>query len=304
MTHTRRNRNGQRRASPPANTGHSADAHGGRSRRVLAPWGAALTPLLLAALASAGLAETPPPDPAARCLYLPPALEGRVVFYQPFEDPAAPVINRLGGQYRPGNAEPCEGLAGRGVRIAGEKGRGPSLAGLALAMNRPLTVMLWWRMEEALPQNGGFALVGVNGPRGYISNFVRGGPWCALAESNFVLQVYRWPGISDVNHLGGPVEHAPGPWRHAAVVVSRAATVQVFWDGRLRAETNLVGRTFAAEDVADTLAFGPQGGGVAMRLDEVVVLDVALDEAAVAACVASARALAEAGFPPLAHARP
>lgn len=266
---------------------------------------------ILAALALAPAAAAPAPAPpapaehaaadtavaAARCLYLPPAIERRVVFYHSFEaGPDRPEINTLGGRFEPGAATPCDGVAGRGVEIADGKVAGPLLRGLALPMHRPVTVMLWWQMRRELPIDGGFNVVSLRGPRGYVSNFVRGGPWCALKEPNVVLQVWNWPGISNVNDLRGPVERKPGPWRHAALVVSRASAVRVLWDGQVRADVGLKGRTFLPNDVVDALAFGGPG----MRLDELLVLDVALDDAAVRDYLAAVRHLAAAGFPAVA----
>jgi hypothetical protein len=171
------------------------------------------------------------------------------------------------------------------------------MSGLAWPLHRPVTVMMWWRLRAPMRAESGFHLVHLSG-RGYIANFVRSGPWCALTEPTFALQVWRWPGIVNFNgiHFGsGWVE--PEVWHHVALVVSAAATVSVYWDGVLRAEVRPKGRTFTPDDVVTSMRFGPQGKTLPMDVDELLILDVPLGAPAVRAYITAVRNLTAAGFP-------
>ena len=190
-----------------------------------------------------------------RCLYIPPGLADRVLFYHPFGDSAEkPAINALGGICSSGTAVPGEGVAGKGVDFVRDRNNGLSLTGISWPLHKPITVMLWWRVREGMNKESGYELVSLNG-EGYISNFVRSGPWCALTEPTFVMQVWRWPGITNVNGIqygNGWVEK--DVWHHAAVVVSGGATVSVWWDGKLRSKVRLKGRAFRPADVISSIS--------------------------------------------------
>lgn len=265
-------------------------------------------------LAPVAAAAAPPTAPVAeRCLYIPPALAGRVVFYLSFDgDTVQPEINALGGQFSapagdaaapasPG-ARPA-GVAGRGADVGGPGGkRGVSLSGLALPLHKPLTVSIWWLLRGPMRKDTGFDLVYLFG-QGFIANFVRSGPWCGLKEPAFVTQVYNWPGVSNINGIyDGPGWAEAGVWHHAAVVVAKGSQVSVYWDGVRRSDFTLKGRTLGPQDLVKGIHFGPQGAGHPMRIDEVMVLDVALDAAAIRDYVAAVRHLAAAGVPVLAPA--
>jgi len=243
-------------------------------------------------------ASSRPPTPAD-CLLIPPALEDRVLFYHGFSrGPGRPEINRLGGEWSAGDARAGDGLAGPGAALAGaEAKRGMTLTGLDRPLARPLTVLVWWRLDAPVGKQSAYDLVGLHG-EGWISNFVRSGPWCGLTEPTFVLQVYRWPGVTNVNHVhagSGIVE--TGVWHHAAMVVARGSVVRVYWDGRERADVHLKGRFLGTGDRAGTLALGNRHGGHPMTVDEVLVLDVALPAGAVRDAMDAVRHLADRALP-------
>ncbi len=276
------------------------------TRPALATGLAALAALAALAGACAAGAEAPaaapapaPPAPsaaadaesaAARCLYLPPEFAPHVVFYHTFDDgPDRPEINRLGAKVQAAAAAPA-GLAGRGIDGS------LRLGGLAIGLGRPLTVSLWWRLNEPLKVDGGFGLLSLNG-RGWVSNFVRSGPWCGLKEPHFVTQVYNWPNVSNVNGVGDAARVREGAWHHAALVVSAASRVQVYWDGALRSDFYVNGRPFGTGDVIQSMHLGQDGPSRPMTIDEVLVLDAALGADAVRDYATAVRQLAAVGFP-------
>jgi len=259
----------------------------------------AAAPAPAAPVAAAPDASAPAADAsvaAARCLYLPPEFAPHVVFYHTFDDgPDRPEINRLGAKVQAAAAAPA-GLTGRGVDGS------LRLGGLAIGLGRPITVSLWWRLNEPLKVDGGFGLLALNG-RGWVSNFVRSGPWCGLKEPHFVTQVYNWPNVSNVNGVGDAARMRQGAWHHAALVVSAASRVQVWWDGALRSDFHVNGRLFGAGDVIQSMHLGQDGPSRPMTIDEVLVLDAALGADAVRDYASGVRQLAAVGFP-RAAARP
>jgi hypothetical protein len=249
-----------------------------------------------AAPSAAPSAATAAESAAARCLYLPPEFAPHVVFYHTFDDgPDRPEINRLGAKVQAAAAAPA-GLTGRGIDGS------LRLGGLAIGLGRPITVSLWWRLNEPLKVDGGFGLLALNG-RGWVSNFVRSGPWCGLKEPHFVTQVYNWPNVSNVNGVGDAARVREGAWHHAALVVSAASRVQVYWDGALRSDFHVNGRPFGAGDVIQSMHLGQDGPSRPMTIDEVLVLDAALGADAVRDYASGVRQLAAVGFP-RAAARP
>jgi hypothetical protein len=156
------------------------------------------------------------------------------------------------------------------------------LEGGTLSPHGPLTISFWWALNEDLPADGSFSLFQLGG-KGIVSAFVRGkGEWCALREPAGVLQVYYFPGIQDVNDIYDPelsrhLDLRAGVWHHTAAVFRRGSTVEMYTDGRRVAEVATSGRGFRADDGLTTLEVG---GGV--HLDEVLVLDRAIDAEQVA----------------------
>jgi len=163
------------------------------------------------------------------------------------------------------------GRCGEPVKPTGQDALILSAKDDSLTPQRPLAVLFWWSLPADLPQQGGFDLLYLHG-RGFVSTFLRGGPWCGLADTAAVVQVYNLPGISNVN---GIYDYAPrtslglraGEWHHCAVVIAAASLVSVYTDGRKVFETRTQGRTFTAEDGFRQLKIGGP-----VRLDEVLVL--------------------------------
>ena len=239
-----------------------------------------------------------------RCMYIPPGWADRVAYYHSFDTALdRPEINALGAKVALGEAALEAGLAGRGCRFNVERKnkRGLALAGLALPLNRPWTLSMWWRLEEPMKAESGFQLVSMHG-KGFMSNFVAGkGPWCALKEPTFAAQVYNWPGISNVNDIyEGPAWVEPLQWHHVALVVSKGSSVRVFWDGALKADLSLRGRLLTPSDTIASAEFGPTGATLPMTIDEVMVLDVPLEAEAIRDYMVAVRNLAAAGVPALA----
>jgi hypothetical protein len=262
-------------------------------------------PVLVAVPATAKQdAAITPGLPAERCLYIPPGWADRVVYYHSFDTALdRPEINALGAKVALGDAALEAGLAGRGCRFAVDRRnkRGLALAGLALPLNRPWTLSMWWRLEEPMKAESGFQLLSMHG-KGFMSNFVAGkGSWCALKEPTFVAQVYNWPGLSNVNDIyEGPAWVAPQVWHHTALVVSKGSSVRVFWDGALKADLSLRGRLLTSNDVIASAEFGPTGAALPMTIDEVLILDVPLEADALRDYMTAVRQLAAVNVPVLA----
>jgi len=266
-------------------------------------------PVLLALLCAGALdaAEPPKAHPAEQFVYLPPALERRVVFYHSFERGVAePEIDLIGAKIICSKPEPAEGLAGRGLKRSHPDARkGPlHVASAALSAHRPMTVMMWWRIDEPMKPETCYHLIRI-GDQGYIGAFVRGkGKWCALTQPTFIFQVYRFPSMTDRNdRYTGAAWVEPGEWHHAAVTVAAATDVRVYWDAKERIRYSVKGRPFRKGDTA-AIALGPTWLWHPMTIDEVVVLDVALGAHEVRRYVEATRRLAEVRAPMHAIASP
>ena len=256
---------------------------------------------LLAALAASG--ADAPAAVAASCLYLPPWLEDRVVYYQPFEgDPKTPVINRIEAVTTVSRGTQVPGLAGRGLQDAAPaNSAGPiALRSPALSPDRPLTLSFWWRLDAPMAAETCFHLLTLHGERGIISNFVRGkGEWCALTEPRFVFQVVYYEGIPDINGIwDGSAWVEAGIWHHVAMVCRNATEIDVFWDGVRRSHHTIKGRPFTAAD-GGALEIGPNWLFHPMTLDEVMVVDRALSGTEIAAYVLAVQRLREVALPVL-----
>ena len=246
------------------------------------------------------------PCPADRFCYIPPDVADRVRFYHSFERGAdSPEIDLLGGKVSADAEGWCDaGLTGRGYRIGklptGKPAakRGLTLRDVTIGLNRPVTVSMWWRLDEPMKAETCFHLIGLHAQQGYLSNFVRGkGGWCALTRPTFVVQVYRFAGIADVNGIrfgDAWVEH--GKWHHAAVTVSAGSQVTVYWDGRPRSSFPVKGRLFTGKDVVRTISLGSSWLAHPMTIDEVLILDCAMRGEQIADYVTAVRKLAEMEF--------
>jgi hypothetical protein len=253
-------------------------------------------------LAGAGVSAGEEAAPGDAFLYLPPKIADRVVFYHSFEKGLkAPEINLIGAKVTLAENEPAQGLAGSGYmagsgKTAKKKG-GYVLQSAALSVHKPITVMFWWRLDEPMQETTGFNVVALRG-KGWISNFVAGkGPWCGLKEPTYCFQNYNFPGMENCNDVwGGRVWVEAGVWHHAALTVSGAADIRIYWDGQVRTRHAPKGRLFKEGEIASA-ELGTSGNGPAMTLDEVLVLDRALTAEEIAAYVTAAQKLAEVRFP-------
>ena len=261
---------------------------------------AALVLALAASAVEAGATPRPASTgPCGKYLYVPPDLASSVVFYHSFSRGAEkPEVNRLKARLSlPGGGRIVAALTGKGYGRAAGKGGGVNLSGLSWPLTRPITVSLWFRLEEPMKPETAFHLISLYA-NGYISNFVRGkGQWCALKRPTFVAQLYRFPGISNVNGLIGSGRLPHAKWHHAAVTVSEGSRVRVFWNARLRSEFTTKGRLFGPTDAIQTLSVGPTWLGHPMTIDEVLVLGRALAAADIQAYTTAVRRLAEMHFP-------
>lgn len=167
----------------------------------------------------------------------------------------------------------------------------------ALSVHKPLTAMFWWRLDEPMNEETGFGVLALRG-QGWISSWVAGkGPWCGLKEPTFVFQCYNFPGMENVNDVwGGRAWFEPNVWHHAAITVSGAADIRIYWDGKLRTQYAPKGRLFKEGEI-NSLELGPNGNSPAMTLDEVIVLDRVLTESEITAYITAIRALAQVSFP-------
>ncbi|MBE3070003.1 MAG: hypothetical protein IMZ66_07185, partial [Planctomycetes bacterium] len=92
-------------------------------RAILLAMSLALAPVAAAPAPAPSAPDAPPTQAAAidRCLYIPPALAERVVFYLSFDgDTVQPEINALGGQFSaPASAGDAAAPGSPGARPAG-----------------------------------------------------------------------------------------------------------------------------------------------------------------------------------------
>jgi hypothetical protein len=240
--------------------------------------------------------ETAPPVKPKEFIYLSPAWSDRVVFYHSFEkDVNQPEINLLNGKLRGERTEAVEGLTGRAYKAPNpkEKKAPLQLDSPALSPNKPLTVMLWFRLDAPMKEETSFQLIKIGGPKGYISSFVHGkGEWCALKEPTYISQVHGFPDIRNHhNSWGGRVWFEPGEWHHAAITVANASEVRIYWDGALREAIGIKGRLFQEGDC--TYAnLDPNWLHHPMSIDEVIVCDRALTGDEITGYVTAVRALA------------
>jgi hypothetical protein len=232
---------------------------------------------------------------------VPPWLSPCVVYHSAFEDgsgqpdlEAAGLVTDVG--YRQGGGDPApegvqsleHGFTGQGLEV--RDWRAPLvLRGEAVSPHHPLTLSFWWALPYDLAADGGYQLFSLNGA-GMVALFCRGkGEWCALQRPAGVFQVYYFQGIQNINgiydfDLLAHCDLRKGVWHHTAVVFRLASVVQVYTDGKLVTEATLSGREFSAADGLVSLSLGGP-----LWLDEVMVLNRAVDGGMVADYVRGAR---------------
>ena len=140
--------------------------------------------------------------PADR-LSIPPELEGAVVLYHGFErGTTSPEVAPEGSRVV-GVEATAAGLFGRGYAyVPSDVGRGNGLEirSLGIGPDRPVTAMVWWRLDAPMQDHSCFHILALTG-KGHIASFVRGkGDWCALPEPRRIFQVHGFPGIANVHH--------------------------------------------------------------------------------------------------------
>jgi len=233
-------------------------------------------------------------------LYLPPALEDRLVYYRTFDSPGGKAeVDTLTATEHRAPALASSGLVGKSGLTGGPAKAAWRLNAAGLSPHRPLTVMFWWRLPDGCPENGDYALLQLNG-RGYLSTFGRGGPWCALSDTAAVLQIWNLPGIPNVNHIydrGARQTLAldQRAWHHTALTVAGGTMVRLYTDGLPSAHSQLEGRPLGADDQINGLELGAESG-LATAFDEVIVLARVLSDEEVADYVRGVRALLAIGL--------
>ncbi|HQK93491.1 MAG TPA: hypothetical protein PLD23_08285 [Armatimonadota bacterium] len=182
------------------------------------------------------------------------------------------------------------GFIGQGLHI--RDGQAPLvLRSGVFSPHRPVTLSFWWALPYDLTIEGAYTLFSLTG-RGYIALFCRGqGEWCALQRPAGVFQVYYFEDIRNINgiydfDLLGHTDLRAGVWHHTAVVFRRASTIQVYTDGDLSCEYTVMGGVFREVHELATLTLGGP-----LYLDELAVLDRAIDAPAVAEYVQGMRQL-------------
>jgi len=228
-----------------------------------------------------------------------PAWFGRcATYYSAFEDGLdAPEVNRAEALVVPQGEDEARpvvaadaGFIGQGLHI--RDGQAPFvLRSAAFSPHRPVTLSFWWAVPYDLVVDGGYSLFSLTG-RGYIALFCRGkGEWCALERPAGVFQVYYFEDVRNINgiydlDLLGHTDLRAGVWHHTAVVFRRASTIQVYTDGALSCEYTVMGGSFLEAHELVTLTLGGP-----LYVDELAVLDRAIDPPMVAAYVLGTRQL-------------
>lgn len=241
-------------------------------------------------------------QPGPGFFYLPPAWEKRVIFYHSFESGLnQPEINLANAAIRGYQTEPVNGFAGRGYRMPKYKPNGAEapfmVSSPAFSLHKPLTAMLWWRLDEPMKEETCFDLLALTGP-GHVASFVRGkGEWCALREPTYISQVYNFPGLGNHNNpRGGRAWFEAGDWHHVAISVSTASEVAIYWDGAQREIIAVKGRAFVEGEGLNIMP-GANGLYHPMTIDEFMVIDRALTAEEIASYTTAMRALTARSFP-------
>ena len=232
---------------------------------------------------------------------VPPAWEDRVVFRHSFgtaiavpeQNTGAIVLEQTGGRLVP------DGLIGNGFRLPDfSEGTAKSLTlrSPAFSPDKPLTVMLWWRLDQDVAETGGYGILTLNhnAKPGYLTCFIAGkGEWCALKQPTWVYQFYNFPGLGNDNNVwtGRAVTQA-GVWHHTALTVANRREIAWYQDGVHRNGFIVRGRDLGKDELS-ALTIGGYRQLQPMTIDEFLVLDRALSAAEIAEYVRAAGALAE-----------
>jgi hypothetical protein len=156
----------------------------------------------------------------------------------------------------------------------------------AVALDKPLTVSIWWSIPKEIPEHGGLRLIRImpvdqgvsEGSATFISNYVRGGPWNGIQDSAAVLQVYGFKDIKPITNIYDKsiretLNSQPDKWRNTTIVVHPNGLVEVYWDGHTVASSQSKNRTFLASDILKSIQLGD--GADSVLIDDVLILQKA-----------------------------
>ena len=233
---------------------------------------------------------------------LPPEWREHVIVRQSFDagEEARPDVVEIGLEAQPVPEKRLtdRGLSGRGYRAA--DGHPYRLAHEDLSLHQPLTVSMWWTLDEEPKIDGAFSLLRVHGAnRAMVLVFSKGrGKWKNLKHPVGAFQILNVPNVRNVSMLwaGDLLEAydlAPGRWHHAALVVrSGGREVELFIDGESQHRATLIGGRIEEEHELHEWLFGNRyKGELAVRLDELILLDRALDAESISTYYKGTRAL-------------
>lgn len=254
---------------------------------------------LVSAQNSSPLERSPAYGDSPGPVTIPPWFAHRVVYYNSFNDSGKAEINAAGFSEPAQIPIAADGFAGTGYACGMRNAF--ILRGDALSVHRPLTLSVWWRLDQDAQIDSGLQVFHLEG-RGFISAFVRGkGTWCALPKPAAVFQCYNFPRVRNVNGIydrgiwdKGALR--AGLWHHTALTVASASALRLYTDGRPVAKIDVAGRLLSTEDAVRTLYLGNRYGGIPMTLDEVAVVDRTLTPEEIARYHHALRQMAQAGY--------
>ena len=235
-------------------------------------------------------------------LPLPAFFEDRVVYYNSYDGPdGAPQVNAWSADQSTDLAFAPDGIRGR--CLAPPENAQFRLKSPKLSLHRALTISFWWSLGRDAALESAFGLLHVpTQSRGYVSSFVRGkGEWCALERPTAVLQVYYFEGIGNENGLydGGLLDRGDlkaGTWHNTVLVATAGRTLDLYTDGRSVFRIELRGRPFSEADGFGEAMFGGSTDPH-VRLDEIMILDRALQPHEIATYHTAIRQMYEADYP-------
>ena len=229
---------------------------------------------------------------------LPPSWEDRVIYYQSF-DQGKPEINTSGIELVEMMDTGSAGIRGR-CAIPSEA-KSIQLKGKALSPDKPLVVSFWWSIQKEADKDSSFGLFHLTNGKGFISNFVRSGPWCALEKPAAVLQIYYLHDIQNVNgiydyDIVNSLALKREEWHHTAIIFTAGSMVSIYTDGKMVSHIRLTGRSFSESDNLKIMILG-SNGGLPIALDEIIILDRPLMDEEIAEYVNIIRQMDRVGYP-------
>ncbi len=269
-----------------------------RRRKRYAGWSALVLAMVM--LCAQPLSADPPNT------LLPPAWDQLLLYYRNFDR------GETGAVYRgEGIEETTADKQGPGLLEKGFVGRSALLGdpyevvlkSSRLVPTKPYTVSFWWAMHRDAPVAGSIQWVALQADgNSKVHFYSRGkGKWCALTAPALVLQVV---GLEKTKLFTAMARNCQrwfsldeGDWHHTAMVFRNSRTVELYLDGTLWRKLTLTGVGFVETSKFDTLVFGPlYRGNQAIRVDEISVLDAALEPAQIADYYRAMKALHSAGL--------